>query len=184
MRSRSSGHVAVGGVSGLVGAVSLVAGFFRPALLEGALMGTPLWTLAITCGLVLTITGGMILLFTMQKREEPQPQVLAHVAFAQRMVAPSIVPRPVPAPPRQAPAPSAARLPQPSSVAQQRVAPPRNDLTSLDAQIRGLTRQINKAGVMLATGQLSQGGYLAYVEDLKKQRGSLEAQRVRAELKS
>lgn len=183
MPSGSSGHVAVGGFSATLGTTFLVAGVMRPAFLEGDLLDTPYWSLALTCGAVLTISGLLIMLFMIQKKVEPAPAVPAHVAFATRMSVPPLVP-PLPAPaPRPQPA-SVPRLPTPAAPKEQRLAPVRADIVSLDAQIRELTRQINKAGVMLATGQLSQGGYLAYVEDLKKQRGSLEAQRVRAELKT
>lgn len=183
MPSQQMGHVGVGGTTVTVGVASLAAGVMRPAFLEGGFLGTPYWVLALTCGLVLAIAGSMILLFMIRRVEEAKPHVPAHVAFAQRMHVPALLPPPAPPPARPAPA-SAPRLPAPTPAPQQRLAPPRADIVSLDTQIRELTRQINKAGVMLATGQLSQGGYLAYVEDLKKQRGSLEAQRVRAELRT
>lgn len=180
MRSRSSGHFAVGGVSAALGVTGLAIGLIKPAFLAGALAGTPYWALFVTGGFVLLLAGGCIVLFTARGAVHPEPAVPAHVAFASKMavrdVEPPVLTRP------GATRPAEGRLPSPDAPAQGRLAPRRDDLANIDTKIRELTRQINKAGVMLATGQLSQQGYLAYVEDLKRQRGTLEAQRVRAEL--
>lgn len=57
------------------------------------------------------------------------------------------------------------------------------EVLSIDSKIREVTREINKAGVMLATGKLSRDGYSQYVDDLKKQRGDLEAAKIDLEMK-
>lgn len=184
MPSRSSGHAAVGIGSGALGAIFLGAGAFRVGpLRDGSFAGSPYWVLALVAGAVLALAGGLVLVFTFRGEEEVLTTVPAHVAFRQRMTVEEVVPPPAPRAGTGALSSSSARLPSPELPAQRRVAPARDDLASLDAQIRDLTKKISKAGVMLATGQLSQQGYLAYVEDLKRQRGKLEASRVRAELK-
>lgn len=187
MPRRSSGHLAVGSCSTLLGAAAIVAGVMKPGALAGSLAGTtPIWALFITGGCVLTLAGVLVILFTFRGEPEEPAVVPAHVAFHSRMSIEPVVPgsllaRPAPA----AISPPPRRLPAPQPTTQGRVAPPvREDLAAIDGQIRELTRQISKAGVMLATGQLSQGGYLEYVEDIKRQRGKLEAQRIRAELRS
>ena len=182
MRSRSSGHFAVGVGSSVLGAAALALGVFRIGPLEGAFLGTPLWAIALTAGSVLALAGVLVVVFTYRKEEESPEVVPAHVAFHTRMSAAPLVP-PGPAPRPAAVAPAGPRLPAPEPVAQRRVAPPRTDLASLDVQIRELSKKINQAGVKLATGQLSQQGYLAYVEDLKRERAKLEAHKVRVELK-
>lgn len=181
MPSRSSGHAAVGIGSGTLGVLLLGAGLFRAGPLEGSLAGSPYWLLALVAGGVLALAGALILVFTFRGEEEVLSTVPAHVAFRQRMTVEEVLP--APAQRGGSGAAASGRLPSPQAPAQRRVAPARDDIASLDAQIRELTKKINKAGVMLATGQLSQQGYLAYVEDLKRQRGKLEANRVRAELK-
>lgn len=182
MRSRSSGHFALGGASAGLGVVGLALGLLKPAWLSSTLAGTPFWALFVTGGFVLLLVGGCIVLFTARGAVHPEPPVPAHVAFAQKMSVRDIEP-PTPLP-RPAAAISDGRLPPPPTGGHGRVPARSDDLVHIDTKIRELTRQINKAGVMLATGQLSQQGYLAYVEDLKRQRGTLEAQRVRAELAS
>lgn len=181
MPSRSSGHAAVGIGSGTLGAVLLGAGIFRVGPLEGSLAGSPYWVLALVAGAVLMLAGTLILVFSFRREEEVLTTVPAHVAFVSRMNVEEVLPTPVARGPGGSG--SSARLPSPQAPAQRRLAPARDDIASLDVQIRELTKKINKAGVMLATGQLSQQGYLAYVDDLKRQRAKLEASRVRAELK-
>jgi len=183
MRPRASGHIGVGATSTTLGALALAAGIMRPAWLQAGFAGTPIWALVIAGGGVLSIVGAVTLVLSLRRVEEPEPEVPAHVAFASRMVIPDAVPGlPSSARSTGASAGAATRLPTPAPVQQRRLPPPRPDLAKIDVEIRELTKKINKAGVMLATGQLSQQGYLAYVEDLKRQRGMLEAQRVRAEI--
>lgn len=199
MRSRLKGHATLGVVSTALGIGAIGAGLMRVGPLASAFVGTPAWALAVTAGSVLLLAGGFALLFSFRPAPEEPDIVPAHVAFNSRMNAPSVVPMTTPRPataaaPRARPAPAShdeeedapgsARLPTPKPQAKSRVAPIKEDIANIDGQIRDLTRRINKAGVMLATGQLSQQGYLAYVEDLKAQRAKLEAQRVRAELRS
>lgn len=170
----------------MLGVAAVGAGVLRPAFLQGGLAGTPLWALVLAGGGVLSLIGGITLVIALRRTDEPEPEVPAHVAFNSRMTIPDEFAPPARpaagASPAGAAAASGARLPAPAPVQQRRVPPPRADIAKIDIEIRELTKKINKAGVMLATGQLSQQGYLAYVEDLKRQRGALEAQRVRAEL--
>jgi hypothetical protein len=170
----------------MLGVGLLGAGALHPSFLSGEFLDTPYWVLALTAGPILTLAGAMTLLFTFQKTEEAAPEVPAHIAFNSRMTISSPISAALAtaAASPAAPRPSASRLPAPASQAHQRLGAPKEDMTVLDAQIRDLTRKINKAGVMLATGQLSQQGYLAYVEDLKRQRGKLEVTRVRHELRT
>lgn len=193
MRSRSKGHARVGGVCLALGAGLLVVGLVRPAFASGAFLETPVWALFITAGSVLALAGAFILIFTFRAPPAESDVVPAHVAFASRMSAPPILPtRPTPSSAgarrgvsgASSPVVASPRIQSPAPPVQQRVGPSQSDIDGMSAQIHELTRKINKAGVMLATGQLSQEGYLAYVDDLKRQRGNLEAQRVRAELRS
>lgn len=179
MPARASGHLAVGLGSSVLGAAALAMGTLRIGFVDGSFLGTPLWALFLTGGSVLALAGVLVVVFAVRGEEEPVPVVPAHVAFHSRMEVAEVAP---PAPVRTVSAAAPARLPSPEAPAQRRVAPTKPDFGAIDAEIRELTRQISKAGVMLATGQLSQHGYLAYVDDLKRKRGSLEAQRVRAEL--
>lgn len=156
----------------------------RYPFLEIARVGSVGPFLAIAGGLLLCVFG-VILVLMPGRVEGPAPSVPAHVAFNQkaavRPLSESLLPpRPVPA----AASATAPALPPHKPLAP--VPPtPRNrepSLAQLDDEIQELTRKINKAGVMLATGQLSTQGYQHYVGDLKKQRGKLEATRVKAEL--
>lgn len=191
MRPRSNGHIVVGGACAALGAALLASGASAPGFLRREFLDTPMPLLALTAGLVLTLAGVLILIFSFRRPEELAPTVPAHVAFNSRMTIPDIIPTRSPKPAAASAAraaapmaPSSARLPAPEPTPQRRVAPVKDDMAHVDTEIRELTRKINKAGVMLATGQLSQQGYLAYVEDLKRQRGKLEVVRVRHELRS
>jgi hypothetical protein len=183
MRSRHPGHLSVGFGSVGLGAVALAVGMFRGGGLEAPVAGMPLWAFLLTAGAVLSFVGAMVILFAARGEEEVSTMVPAHVAFHSRMSVPEVFPTPLRAGETGGTVAPGARLPAPVAPAQRRVAPVREDMASLEAKIRALTRKINKAGVMLATGQLSREGYLAYVEDLKRQRATIEAQKVRIELK-
>lgn len=52
-------------------------------------------------------------------------------------------------------------------------------VADIDAQIQDLSREIGRARVMYGTGKISGEGYRAFVEDLEKRRGDLEARRAR-----
>lgn len=179
MSSRSGGHAAVGVVSLALGTVCLTLGIWRPSWLGGAFLSLSTPALLMVAGSVLALSGGLVLLFFIRQEPEPEPEVPAHVAFYTKMEKPRLVPEPAPRPGVKRRAPAMAATPTPGASPKAAVD---SEMEQIDAQIRDLTRRINKAGVMLATGQLSQGGYVAYVEDLKKQRGKLEAIRVHAEL--
>ena len=163
-----AGSAALGLAMTGIGGISLGLGLLRAAVVPATVLGTSGPALAGGVGFTL-VTGGVILsLFSLRRAPEPPAIVPAHVAFVTR------TPRPIPIPDKPA-APPAPRAP---------VRKPEEDaaVTQLDDEIRDLTRQINKAGILLATGQISRQGYASYVEDLKKKRGDLEASRVRLEL--
>lgn len=180
--SSGSSHLTVGIAFALGGAASLVAGLLHASWLPDSFLTLTGYSLADIAGFVLLLGGMLIALFAFQRREEPVAVVPAEVAFATRMRAPPpVLPLPSPAPsPRTAPK-SAPLAPAPAPAA---AAPRDAKLQGIDGEIRELTRKINKAGVMLATGQISQQGYASYVEELKKQRGELEAKRVEIEMRS
>lgn len=158
-------HLAVGGVLAALGASALSAGTLAPGLLPSLVLGMPGATLALVVGGVLVV-GGLIIMALAYRRVEPELDIVpAHVAFSAKSHA------------REEEVPLPARRPART----QSAVPP--EIASLDAQIREITREINKAGVMLATGKLSRDGYAQYVDDLKRQRGDLEAARIDIELK-
>lgn len=135
------------------GTTALAGGFLQLSFVPAAIGGLPGPVVAEAVGGVGLIVGVLLGLSAIRRDEGPVPSVPAHVAFSQRSNKPLV------APPRGAPM-KPARAEDP-----------------LDAQIREVTRRINRAGVMLGTGQLSDAAYKKYVEALKKQRGDLEAMR-------
>lgn len=56
------------------------------------------------------------------------------------------------------------------------------ELHRLEEEIKDLNRRINRAGVMLGTGRLSNEGYARYIAELREKRGELEAERTRRQL--
>lgn len=165
MTQLSIGHVLTGATLASVGATGLVAGAMGSAALPAAILRIPGGTFAMTVGGVLLGGGLLVLAFSRKKAPEPEPTVLAHVAFASRQHAAPEEPPPQVARPRRA-----------SALSQ---APP---VSQIDLQIREVTKEINKAGVMLATGKLSRDGYVQYVDDLKRQRSELEAAKMDVEM--
>lgn len=111
---------------------------------------------------------GLTIAFTGRRGPQPEASIPAHIAFASR-TAQDLVP-----------APRAAR---PATARPQVTDPHLVALQGIDEQIRDITRRINKAGVMLATGKLSGDAYTKYVNELKRQRGALEADRVHLEIR-
>ena len=73
----------------------------------------------------------------------------------------------------EAPAPADAPPAEPAPAA------PTSALEAVEAEIQQLSKEIGRAKVMYGTGKLSGEGYRAYVADLEKRRGDLEAQRAR-----
>lgn len=171
MAQRTQGRVLFGILLALIGVASLTVGLVRAPFLPAQLGIVPGWTAATLGGFLLGLTGVMLSIFSMPRHEPPAPAVPAHVAFAQKRA-----PAPTEIVPVRAPAPAPRPAPRET---------PGTDtsLTGIETEIRELTRRINKAGVMLATGQLSDQGYAQYVAELKQRRGNLEASRVRAELR-
>ena len=181
--ARGSSHLAVGVVFALAGAGSLCAGLLHASWLPGSFLTLTGASLASIVGFVLLLGGLLMALFAFQRPEEVAAVVPAEVAFASRMVATTaVLPVPVPAARARPTRPAAAAPPMPAHVAAP-ADPRRAHVAGIDGQIRELTRRINKAGVMLATGQISQQGYASYVDDLKRQRGALEAKRVELEMR-
>lgn len=175
MRQREATQAMTGMVVAALGLIALAAGLSRSPLHPDVLT-LPGWQAATIEGFVLLTAGLFVSAFSFGKVPDPVPSVTATVAFASRHVAATepILER-------------AARTPPPiAEVRPERPVQPMDPqalaLFRLDEEIRDLTRRINKAGVMLATGQLSEEGYAHYVEDLKKQRGSLEASRIRLQM--
>ena len=160
----SLGHVVSAAVLGTAGVGLLLAGSMGASALPASVWNVDGGAFAGVVGGVLLAGAGLLLLFSVKRDPEPAPSVPAHVAFTSRPIH-----RPLEAP---EPVPHA----RPARV----VAP---ELADLDRKIREVTREINKAGVMLATGKLSREGYAQYVDDLKRQRGDLEAAKLGSELR-
>ncbi len=112
--------------------------------------------------------GFVMMTATLKPRDQSPVTIPAHVAFMGRTAR---------ADPLVAAAPTPAAAPS---------TPTKRDsaIARLDEQIRELTRDISRAGVMRATGKLSDDGYLHYVDRLKKKRADLEGARVEHELET
>lgn len=164
MSRLSLGHVVSAAVLGTAGAGLLVAGVSRAPVLPASVWYVSGGTFASVVGSVLLAGAALLLVFSVKKDPEPAPSVPAHVAFTSKPIH-----RPLEAP-------------DPVHHARPTRAVPR-ELADLDVKIREVTREINKAGVMLATGKLSREGYAQYVDDLKRQRGDLEAARMSLEMR-
>lgn len=160
----SLGHVLTGATFGTLGAAALLMGLLPAPSVPAQVWGVEGPLLFEVVGGVLLAGAVLLIAFSAKRVEEPVPIVPAHVAFASKNIA-----RPL-----EAPEPTHRPKAAPSL-------PP--ELASLDQKIREVTREINKAGVMLATGKLSREGYAQYVEDLKKQRGDLEAAKLSLEMR-
>lgn len=172
MSGRGGAATVFGMASAALGTISLSVGLARADLLP-ALFGLDGWMIATGGGFFLLVVGLMVAISSVRGEEEPEPLISATVAFSQRAL--QVIPMPDPRP-MGAPGPIA-RAPARGPLGPRELA-----MFRLDEEIRDLTRRINKAGVLLATGQLSNQGYAQYVDDLKRQRGNLEATRVRLEL--
>lgn len=151
-----------------IGGFALTLGLLRSPALGLLIPGAVGQALAVLVGGILLSIGILVTLLSIRPTPEPVTVVPAHVAFASRA-------------PRVEPMPEKIHIPY-RHAASRRRPEEQAAMTRLDEQIRDLTRRINKAGVMLATGQISHHGYASYVDDLKKQKGALEANRVRMEL--
>lgn len=169
MTSRTGQVLSGLGMMGAGGA-GLAIGLFQPTLLPERILGLPSVVLADAAGATLVLLGVVVFARSLRAAPAPPTVVPAHVAFVNR--APRAVATPEP-PAKPVPRPAAGRAPRRAESA---------EMTKIDEEIRELTRRINKAGVMLATGQISRQGYASYVDELKTRRGALEASRVRLEL--
>jgi hypothetical protein len=178
--SSGSSHLSVGISFALAGASSLMAGLLQASWLPRKFLTLTGSSLATICGFVLLLGGFLIALFAFQRREEAPDVVPAEVAFASRMTMTGPVVSIASAPHVASASMGIATRHRASAPAP----PPARDerLAPLDTEIRELTRKISKAGVMLATGQISKQGYVSFVDELKRQRGTLEAKRVEMEM--
>ena len=166
--SLRKGSAALGLALTGIGGLALSLALMRSPLFPEAVVGASGHALGSGAGLGILVAGVILTIFSFRPSIEQAPIVPAHVAFASR------TPRPIDMPERVClPTPRAASSRAPADEAA---------VSRLDDEIRDLTRQISKAGVMLATGQISHQGYASYVSELKKRRGDLEASRVRIEL--
>lgn len=167
--SRRAGSVAGGLALTGCGACALSLGLLRSPFLPTSVFGAPGAGLVSAAGFLLLVAGLVVSLFSFRSAPEQLSIVPAHVAFRTRA-------------PRAISSPEKVALPAARPRVRSREPGAEAVVNRLDDEIRELTRRINKAGVMLATGQISHQGYASYVEELKKQRGELEAKRVRIEL--
>lgn len=162
----SAGHVLTGAVLGSVGAALFVAGLLRAGFVDVMIFTVPGSTLAMTVGGVMLAGAGLVLAASIRPDLGPEPSVPAHLAFISKPIAHEVEPPELVHPKRR--------------VEAHGTLPP--EVLKLDTRIRDITREINKAGVMLATGKLSREAFVQYVDDLKKQRGDLEATKIDLEL--
>lgn len=144
------------------GGTALAAGFLGLSFVPASVAGVSGPAAADVLGGVLLLLGVVVGTRAWVKDEAPAPSIPAHVAFSRRQEQPLVAPE--------------VKKPQP------RAAKPAG-LIEIDEQIREVTKKINRASVMLATGKLSDAGYVRYVDALKAQRGSLESERVKKEFK-
>lgn len=151
------------------GAFALSLGLLHSPLIPSMILGAPGPGVVSVSGFAFLFAGLVVCFISFRSTPEPVSIVPANVAFNSRAPRPNNSPEKVVLPAMR----PRARAREPGAEAA---------VNRLDDQIRELTRRINKAGVMLATGQISHQGYASYVEELKKQRGELEAKRVRIEL--
>lgn len=129
-------------------------------------------------GAVVALGALGVAVLELKQPAEPEEVVPAHVAF----LAPP--PRTAESPPALVERVEAPTMPRPPPPPLPALTPDEVRKRTLESEIRDLSKQINRAGVMLATGKLSEGGYTQYVEDLKRRRGKLEADRLALELKN
>lgn len=161
MARASTGRILFGLFLSLVGAALIALAWGRPELWPFP----PSYVMGAGGGLFLL---GFATMVTGRKKPQPEASIPAHIAFSSKMDG-ELAP-----PPRVArPAQARAEITDPHLIA----------LQSIDEEIRDLTRRINKAAVMLATGKLSGDAYTKYVDELKRQRGALEADRVHIEIR-
>lgn len=149
-----------------LGTFGVAAGLARAAFIPDV-GGVEGWMLATGVGFAFLVVGAIQVAFSLRADEVETGIVPATVAFNSRTAQPL-----PPSEPRRVARPAAKPASDPRGQA----------LHRLDEEIRDVTRRINKAGVMLATGQLSDDGYAKYVDELKHERGQLEARRVKLEL--
>lgn len=161
MARRSPGRVAFGLLLVVSAAAASAAAWF-----DVAPMPVPKMVVLASAAVLLVL--GLAIALTGRRAPQPEASIPAHIAFAMRT------------PQELRPAPRGAR---PAMARPEATDPHSIALQDIDDEVRDLTRRINKAGVMLATGKLSGDAYTKYVDELKRQRGSLEADRVHLELR-
>lgn len=169
MTRRARAKRVLGLTCGALGTFGVILGLSRSPIVP-PVGGVEGWVIATMEGFILLLAGILITVFSFPRAAETTDIVPAMVAFASRAPRESLEPRG-----------QMYRAPVATPMAAEARDPQSRKMSALDAQIRDLTRRINKAGVMRATGQLSDVGYARYVADLKRQRGELEASRVKLE---
>ena len=171
------GRIAAGLGLVSIGAALLGVGIMQPAWAGDAVTAYPLRNVVVGGGVGI-VGGGMLLVMLSFTGRKAEVAVLpAEVAFA-RPTTPRYM-----APPQARAA--AKRDAQKVALPISRLSSPEEiALNRITAEIRELTRTINKAGVLLATGQISSQGYAQYVDELKAQRGLLEKDRVQLEMRN
>lgn len=172
MAQLSPGRAIVAGLLVGTGAALASTGIMKPGEIS---LGPPSVSLVLapTLGVIALILGFALFARAFRPSDTSAPLVPAHIAFASK-------PNPtIDLPAVERPMPAAKRTTSAPPLGQ---SAPRAQSDDADDQIRELTRKINRAGVMLATGKLSGEGYAKYVEDLKRQRGVLEAARMHRDL--
>ena len=191
MARARGGRIVAGLLLGSAGAALLWAGIAQPDWAGDLIRTYPTRNVAVGGGVGLVGGGILLILLSFTSRKESASVVPAEVAFSRQPTPrPMAIPeaRPTASPsPRASPSMPlaassvAAALPSAPPVSE---SPEQIALKRITAEIRELTRAINKAGVMLATGQISSQGYAQYVEELKQQRGVLERDRVQLEMRN
>lgn len=177
MAHLSPGRAIVAGLFVGTGAAAAAVTVLRPGVLAAS--AWDLRSVAVAAsGTIALVLGFVLFARAFQPAPAPAPSVPAHVAFNSRV---SVDPMALPQREPMAARPTT-RLSTTSAPA---LGTPRPGAAALaddpEEQIRELTRKINRAGVMLATGKLSGEGYAKYVEELKKQRSSIEASKATRE---
>jgi hypothetical protein len=114
-------------------------------------------------GGVLLILGLVAILRVSQSRVKAVKLTPAEESFARR-VRHDLEPPPLPVMPGAA----AARSADP-------------ELERVTAELRRIDLDLKRANVMLGTGKLTREGYAAHVEELRAEKGQLEAERIRIE---
>lgn len=164
------GHAATAAVLAAFGVGALALATWGGHLLTVDLLIVEAPMLVLILGGLLLVGAALTVFMGFRGEEGPAPAVPAHVAFMSKQAQPEYD------------AAARAKLP-PRAVRPSAPSTAPAEMIRLDEEIQEVSREINKAGVMLATGKLSREGYMTYVDELKKKRGDLEAARIELEMR-